>query len=401
MHNIDDLHRLAKQRLPRGLYAMLERGAEDEVTMELNRSDLARLTLRPRTLVDVSKRSQEVTLFGKVSRMPVMIGPTGFAGLGAYEGELKLARAAAAAGVPYVLGSVSMTSMERVMQHGGGRLWFQLFPWPDRKLNEEVIERVLAAGYEALIITTDTPVLGNLEFILRSGFKLPFRYGFRNILDVLACPGWLLRVLLPYLLAGQGRMPRFENYPPALRRSVTSPRSGMVPIMADSFSWEDLRSVRRKWPRTLIVKGIMDPRDAVLAADLGVDGIVVSNHGGRNLDASMSTIAALPAIAGAVGKRMTVLIDGGFRRGTDVIKALALGAHAVLLGRAALYGLSAAGEAGAARALAIFHEEIDRGLAFLGCNSISELSPDFLAFDADLDRSRQARHADGAGRRPV
>lgn len=187
MHNIDDLHRLAKRRLPRGLYAMLERGAEDEVTMQRNRSDLARLTLKPRTLVDVSKRSQEVTLFGKVSRSPIMIGPTGFAGLAAFEGELKLARAAAAAGVPYVLGSVSMTSMERVMQHGGGRLWFQLFPWADLAMNDEVIERALAAGYEALVITTDTPVIGNLEHILNSGFKLPFRYGFRNVLDVLAC----------------------------------------------------------------------------------------------------------------------------------------------------------------------------------------------------------------------
>ena len=389
MHNIDDLHRLAKKRLPRGLYAMLERGAEDEVTMARNRSDMAKLTLRPRTLVDVSRRSQDVTLFGKVSRSPVMIGPTGFAGLGAFEGELKLARAAAAAGVPYVLGSVSMTSMENVMQHGGGgRLWFQLFPWSDLSMNDEVIERALAAGYEALVITTDTPVIGNLEHILNSGFKLPFRYGFRNVLDVLARPAWLLEVLLPYLIAGKGGMPRFENYPRALRHAVTSSsRASIVPVMSDAFSWDALRSVRRKWPRTLIVKGIMDPRDASLAADLGVDGIVVSNHGGRNLDASMSTIAALPAIADAVGQRMTVLIDSGFRRGTDVIKALALGAHGVLLGRAALYGLSAAGEAGAARALAIFHEEIDRTMAFLGCNRIGELSREILDFDADFGRT--------------
>ena len=388
MHNIDDLHRLAKQRLPRGLYAMLERGAEDEVTMERNRSELEKLTLKPRTLVDVSRRSQAVTLFGKVSRSPVMIGPTGFAGLAAFEGELKLARAAAAAGVPYVLGSVSMTSMERVMQHGGGRLWFQLFPWADLAMNDEVIERALAAGYEALVITTDTPVIGNLEHILNSGFKLPFRYGLRNVLDVLARPAWLLEVLLPYLIAGKGGMPRFENYPQALRHAVTSSsRASIVPVMSDAFTWEALRSVRRKWPRTLIVKGIMDARDAVLAADLGVDGIVVSNHGGRNLDASMSTIAALPAIADAVGQRMTVLIDSGFRRGTGVIKALALGAHGVLLGRAALYGLSAAGEAGAARALAIFHEEIDRTMAFLGCNWISELNRDLLAFDAEFGRT--------------
>ena len=191
-------------------------------------------------------------------------------------------------------------------------------------------------------------------------------------------------------------MPRFENYPQAFRRSITAHPSDLVPVMADSFSWDDLRAVRRKWPGVLIVKGIMDPRDAVLAADLGVDGIVVSNHGGRNLDASMSTIAALPAIADAVGKRITVLIDGGFRRGTDVIKALALGAHAVLLGRAPLYGLSAAGEAGAARALAIFREEIDRGLALLGCNSIGELGPDFLRSNAEFDRGKPDRHAGGA-----
>ncbi len=389
MHNIDDLHKLAKQRLPRGLYAMLERGAEDEVTMQRNRADLARVTLRPRTLVDVSKRSLEATLLGKPSSLPVMIGPTGFAGLGAFEGELKLARAAAAAGVPYVLGSVSMVSMERVMQHGGGgRLWFQLFPWLDAAQNDEVMGRALAAGYEALVVTTDTPVLGNLEHIQRSGFKLPFRFGWRNTLDVLARPEWLLRVLLPYLRAGQGRMPRYENYPLALRGSITQVSTGgLVPVWADSFSWDDLRELRRKWPRKLIIKGIMDARDAVLAADAGVDGIVVSNHGGRNLDASMSTIAALPAIAAAVGDRMTVLIDGGFRRGTDVIKALALGAHGVLLGRATLYGLSADGEAGAARALAIFRDEIDRGLAFLGCTRIDELGPELLAFDADFGRT--------------
>lgn len=379
-HNIEDLRKLARRRLPRGLFALLERGAEDEVTLANNRSAFARIGLKPRTLVDVSQRSQEVTLFGKASKMPVMIGPTGFGGLCAHHGEIMLARAAAAAGVPFVMATVAMTAMERVMeQGGGGTLWFQLFPWPDRKLTHEVVERARAAGFEALVVTTDTPVLGNLEYVLRAGFKLPFRLTWRSAFDLLSHPGWLSRVLLPYLLEGQGRMPRHENYPLELRRRITAASPGMVPTMADSQTWEDLRTIRRLWPRTLIVKGIMDPRDAVLAADHGVDGIVVSNHGGRNLDGAMATIEALPAIVDAVGHRMTVLIDGGFRRGTDVLKALALGARAVLLGRAPLYGLTAGGEAGAAAALAIFREEIDRDMALLGCSSVRELGREFIA----------------------
>ena len=375
-YNIDDLREIARRRVPKGMFEFVDRGAEDEVALRNNRTAFERIRLQPRTLVDVSRRSQAITLFGNPQQMPIAIAPTGSAGLMWHDGEIALARAAAAAGIPFTLATGSMTAMEKIAVQAGGRLWFQLYMWPDRSLSHKLVERASAAGYEALVVTVDGAVPGNREYNLRNGFTIPFTFTRRNVTDVLMHPEWLLGVLARYVFTTG--MPRYENYPSEFKHRITAQPMGKGMLLNDSLNWDDLRVLRGMWPRTLIVKGILHPQDAVHAADCGADGVVVSNHGGRNLDSSMAPIEVLPEVVDAVGKRITVMVDSGFRRGSDVVKALALGAQAVLIGRPTLYGTAAGGEAGAARAIAIFREEIDRVLALLGCPGIAALNREYL-----------------------
>jgi isopentenyl diphosphate isomerase/L-lactate dehydrogenase-like FMN-dependent dehydrogenase len=278
-----------------------------------------------------------------------------------------------------------MTAMEKVAAEAGGRLWFQLYMWPDRSLSHKLVERAKAAGYEGLVVTVDGPVAGNREYNLRNGFTVPFTFTRRNVTDVLMHPRWFLGVLARYVLTTG--MPRYENYPSELKQRITAAPMGRSMLKSDSLNWEDLRALRKMWPGKLMVKGVLHPQDAVLAADCGADAVIVSNHGGRNLDSSMAPIDVLPEIADAVGDRITVIVDSGFRRGSDVVKALALGAKAVLIGRATLYGIAAGGHAGAARAIAIFREEIDRVLALVGCRSVAELGPQYLQMPEPASRS--------------
>ena len=380
-YNIADLRELARRRLPKGIFEFIDRGTEDEVALCNNRAAFDRIKLKPRTLVDVSGRSQEITLFGKRQKMPIAIAPTGSAGLMWYQGEIGLARAAAAAGIPFTLATGSMTAMEDVATQAGGRLWFQLYMWPDRSLSHQLVERARAAGYEALIVTVDGAAAGNREYNLRNGFTVPFSFTRRNVADVLMHPRWMLEVLARYVFTTG--VPRYENYPSELRNRITALPMGRATLRSDSLTWDDLRVLRKLWPHALMVKGILSAADAVLAADCGADGVIVSNHGGRNLDSSMAPIEVLPEVVAAVGKRVTVIVDSGFRRGSDVVKALALGASAVLIGRATLYGTAVAGEAGAARTIALFREEIDRVLALLGCPAIASLSRDYLVLAAN------------------
>ena len=379
-HNIADLREMARRKLPRPIWEYLERGTEDDITPRNNRATFEQIEFKPRVMVDVSKRDQSTVLFGQPLKMPIAVGPTGFASLCTYQGEVHLARAAAAAGVPYVMSCSSLTPMETVMAEAGGSLWFQVVPWADRKLFHALIERARVAGFQALLVTVDSPVHGNREYNRRNGFTIPFTLTWRCALDLLHIH-WLSRVVLANLIR-HGRLPRHDNYPPEIGWRMLAGRTaaGQKKTQNDAVSWDDLRALRKVWPHPLIVKGILHPKDAVLAADCGADGIVVSNHGGRNLDGAISPMKVLPEIADAVGNRLTVLTDSGFRRGSDVIKALALGAKAVLLGHAPLYGLAAAGAAGAARALEIFREEIHRDLALVGCNSVNELNPEFVSW---------------------
>ncbi len=376
-YDIADLRELARRRLPKGVFEFMDRGNGDEVALANNREAFERIKLVPHALVDTSSRSQEITLFGNRQKMPIVIAPTGSAGLNWFEGEIALARAAAAAGIPFTLATGSMTSMEKVAEQAGGTLWFQIYMWPDRSLSHGLVERAKAAGYQALVVTVDTPVPPGREYNLRNGMTVPFRFTRRNVTDVLMHPRWVATVLARYLLASG--MPRYENYPTEVKARITAAPMGRSMMVTDSLTWEDLKALRRIWPHRLIVKGILRPQDAVLAADCGADGVIISNHGGRAVDSTMAPIEVLPSVIEAAGKRLTVMVDSGFRRGADVVKALALGAAAVLIGRATLYGTAVAGEAGAARAIEIYRDEIDRILGLIGCPDVAQLDRDYLA----------------------
>lgn len=375
-YNIADLRALAKRALPKGLFQFVDRGTENEYALQRMRAGIDRLAIRPKVLVNVSQRTQETQFFGIPSAMPLAVAPTGAAGLLWYDGEIEIARAAARMGIPFTLSTASIVSMERVASEAGGRLWFQLYMWPERSMSYELIDRVKAAGYEALVVTVDTPVTPNREYNTHNGFTLPMRVNRRNAVDVACHPGWLVRVFLRYMLSSG--IPSLENYPESLKRRLSQAPS---PIKCDSLCWNDLKEIRKRWNGPLIVKGILRPEDAQQARDCGADGIVVSNHGGRNLDASISPFAALPAILEQVRGQMEVMIDGGMSRGSDVIKAIALGANGAFVGRAPLWGVAVDGEAGAYLALRILYEEIDRIQAFAGAPSLSDLDVGLLRLD--------------------
>jgi isopentenyl diphosphate isomerase/L-lactate dehydrogenase-like FMN-dependent dehydrogenase len=377
-YNIHDLREMARRKLPKGVFEFVDRGTEDEVALRNNRAALERIRLKPRVLADVSRRSQEITLFGRKLPMPVALGPTGTAGLLSYGGEVAVAKAAATAGIPCTVATNSMTSMEAIAEQAGGRLWFQLYMWSDRSLSHKIVERAKAVGFEALMVTVDGAVPSNREYNHRNGFEVPIHFNARNVTDVLSKPRWLAGVFLRQLLVSG--MPRFENYPREVMDGLMARTLKKSILKNDSLDWDDVRELRRRWPGVLMVKGILHPQDAVRAADCGADAVVVSNHGGRNLDSSIAPIDALPNVLDAAGKRLTVIVDSGMRRGTDVVKALALGAKAVFIGRASLYGVAAHGEVGALRAIHIFREEIDRTIAQLGVRSIEELDGGFLHF---------------------
>jgi (S)-mandelate dehydrogenase len=377
-YNIFDLREIALKRVPRGFFEFVDRGTEDEVALRNNREVFDRIRFRTRTFVDVSKRTQDTEIFGVKHKMPLVIAPTGVAGLLWHEGEIKLAKAARAAGIPFTLATGSITAMERVADEAGGDLWFQLYLWPDRSMSHELVNRARAAGYKTLVVTVDGVSSGNREYNLRNGFTLPFSLNARNMWDMATHPRWLMSVMGRYLMTTG--MPMYANYPAAAIAKMTKGPPGRASLRTDSISWADLDALRKIWPHKLIVKGILDPQDAISAVDHGADGIGVSNHGGRNLDGIVSPIEVLPEIVDAVGKRTTIFMDSGIRRGSDVVKALALGANAVMVGRSTLYGVAAGGEAGAARALAIYRDEIHRNMAILGCNTIADIGPQCLLF---------------------
>jgi (S)-mandelate dehydrogenase len=381
-YDVADLREMARRRLPKGIFEFMDRGNGDEVALANNRAAFERYKLSPRMLVDTSHRTQEITLFGRKQAMPIAIAPTGSAGLTWYQGEIALARAAREAGIPFALATGSMTALEKVAEEAGGTLWFQVYMWPDRSASHRLIERAKAAGYQALIVTVDTPVTPGREYNLRNGVTIPFRFTRRNVTDVLMHPRWVMNVLLRYLVTSG--MPRYENYPTEMKQRITALPMGRSMMVTDSLTWEDLRALRKLWPHPLMVKGILRADDALRAADCGADGVIVSNHGGRAVDSTMAPIALLPRVVDAVGKRLTVIVDSGFRRGADVVKGLALGAKAVLIGRATIYGTAVAGQAGAARAIEIYRDEIDRLMALIGCRSIAELDHDFLVLPPEF-----------------
>nr|WP_166176533.1 alpha-hydroxy acid oxidase [Altererythrobacter segetis] len=369
-YNIADLRERARRRLPLGIWEYAERGVEDECGMARNRAAFETITFRPRVLRGVDKIDPSTEIFDQKVPFPLAIAPTGAAGLMWHKGDLALARAAAGAGVPFIISSASTMDLERIAE-AGGRQWFQLYLWEDRSLSYAVIDRAWVHGCEALFVTLDLPVPPNREYIYRSGFGTPFKLNARNTLDVLTHPRWLAGVMGRYLL--EGGIPTQANLPDRLRAKVTKGAPPGALFKQDDLGWDGIKELRDRWPGKFVLKGVLHPEDARQALALGADGIVVSNHGARALDCSIAPIEALPEIVDAVGGRLTLFLDSGVRRGSDVVKAVALGADAVLAGRAPLYGLAAFGEPGVARAIALLRSETIRTMAMLGARNISEV----------------------------
>jgi len=371
--SIEDLRLLAKKRLPRAIFDFFDGGAEDEVTLRENRAAFERVRLLPRVLVDVAQVDTKAMLFGKQMNLPLAIGPTGGISAGRAGAELALARAAKAFGVPFTLATPAAFTIERVAEEAGGRLWFQLYVVRDRAFREKLIERARNSGYEALLVTVDLPVSGKRERDPRNGFVTPYKPNWRNSHDVLFKPAWLLEILR-YGLPG---MANFEGYRFSTPKG-TDIATAVGREMDASLDWEELKRLRELWPGKLLLKGVERSDDAEHAAALGCDGVVVSNHGGRQLDGAAPTLEALPGIVKAVGSRMTILLDGGVRRGVDIVKARALGAQAVLSGRATLFGVMAGGEPGARRALEILSSELERAMKLCGARSVAEIDAQLL-----------------------
>ena len=382
--NIDDLRKLARRRLTKALFEFCDRGSEDEIAMRDNRAALDNIKLIPRILNDVSGRDPSIKLFGKPQTLPLLIGPTGPAGFVWYRGEIALARAAAKFKIPFTLSSTGNTEMERIMKDGGGTQWYQLYVWRDMEASLLTVERARDAGFEALIVTVDSTVPYNREFDIRNGVTFPVRITSRNVFDTITHPRWMFGTLGRYVLA-EGHMPRYVNI--NIPKGLPSRDIREFLTKNDTLNWDFLRRIRDIWPRTLIVKGILHPGDAVMAADSGADGIIVSNHAGNTNDSAVAPIDALPGIVEAAGKRLTIIVDSGFRRGSDVLKGLALGADAIAIGRATLYGVGAAGESGATRALEILDSEIRRTMGVMGLSDIQSINRDHVILPGQLFKS--------------
>jgi len=372
---IEDLRAMAHRRLPRFALEYLEGGAEDEAALAHNVAAFAEWRFRHRSLVDVSHCDLSTGLFGRPMAMPVAIAPTGLNALFWPHADLHLAEAAAEMGVPFAQSTMSNEAMARVARVPGLRYWWQLYVFGRPQVRETLMRRALDAGCEALILTVDAQIYGNREWHARTQSDAK-TLTWSSKLDALRHPRWLASGLLRHGL------PRFENvidFVPRDRRRFFDSAHWIRSQMDRALSWDMAAGIRERWPRKLIIKGLLDVADVVRAAEIGADGVVLSNHGGRQLDWAAAPLEVLPPAREAVGDRIAILVDGGIRRGTDVIKAVALGADAVMCGRAALYGVAAAGRAGARRALEILRSELDRDLGLLGVPAIAGLNPALLA----------------------
>jgi (S)-mandelate dehydrogenase len=379
--NIEDLRVLAKKRLTKGLFEFCDRGSEDDVALRHNRDALERIKLPSRVLNNTSERHTRSTLFGKPVDMPVVIGPTGPAGFVWYRGETELAKAANKAGIPFTVASTSNTPMEQIVEEGGGSLWYHLYVWRDMEASLKAVPRAEAAGYEALVLTVDSTIPYNREFDVRNGTTMPVRLTPRNIADLATHPRWLFGTVGRYVLS-DGHLPHYVN----IDMPEGLPSTGVRDFLFknDTLDWDFLKRIRDMWPRTLIVKGVLHADDALKCAEMGVDGVVISNHGGIASDAALAPIDVLPSIVREVGDKMTVIVDSGFRRGSDILKGLALGADAVIVGRATLYGVSAAGEPGATRALEILQTELRRTMGVLGLSDLADITRDHVVMPHEL-----------------
>jgi isopentenyl diphosphate isomerase/L-lactate dehydrogenase-like FMN-dependent dehydrogenase len=359
LYNLHDVREASKRRLPRGIFEFIDRGAEDDDAIAHNREAFKRIKARPRALIDVSHRNCEASILGEKFSMPMAVAPTGAAGLVWYQGEMELAKAAAAAGIPFTIATRSMSSLEDIVSLGG-TLWYQLYVFTDRAQTWKLIDRVAASGAKALLVTADVPVQPNREFNRRNGYTFPFKATPRSVIDMLRHPRWLIEVIGQY------------------QRTTGIPQYEKMPEYAENLCFDDIREIRRRWPGKLLVKGILRADDARKAIDCGADGVVVSNHGGRCLDIAAAPVDVLPEIVDAVGHRAAVLVDSGVRRGSDIAKAVALGAQGVLSGRPGLFGLSLAGQAGAEHVFKMLRRELLTTMGQLGCPTLADLGPELF-----------------------
>jgi len=372
-YSIAAMRDLARTKLPRPVFDFADGGAEDERTLRRNEAAFADFALLPRPLNGAATRDLSIELFGQRLSMPVMIGPTGLAGLFWPDGERCAARAAQAAGTAYCLSHGSVCTLEELAATGAAPRWMQVFIYKDRGFTRELTERAAKADYDALVLTTDNQLLGNRERDIRNGFTIPPRFGLAVLAGMTTKAEWLWR------MRSELKRVTFGNYVrPGESIDLKSLAGRMASLLDPSMSWKDVDDLRKIWARPLLLKGVLHPDEARTAVEHGIDGIIVSNHGGRQLDGAASSLDALPGILAAVGGRIPVLIDGGIRRGADVVKALALGAKCCLIGRPQLFGLAIAGEAGVAQVLAIYAKEIDRAMGLCGAGKIADIDRSLL-----------------------
>jgi L-lactate dehydrogenase (cytochrome) len=370
---IADFRRIAQHRLPKFVFDYVDGAAGDEVTMRRNRAAFEQLRLHPRQQVDVSKRSMETTLLGRHLSMPMLLGPTGLQRLVHRHADLEVAKAAGQAKIPFVVSASTAFTVEEIADAGSGDLWLQVYPWRDRKAVEHVVTRAIAAGYSTLVVTVDVPLLGRRERDLRNGMSIPPRITPRNIYQGARHPRWVTHLL-------RGPEITFVNF-----KDLAPSSKGMAlmqwvndELTNPAADWSELAWLRRLWPGPLVVKGVLTVKDARAAVREGADAIVVSNHGGRQLDDTPATAEVLPRVVDAVGDRTEVLMDGGVRRGSDILKAVALGARAVLVGRPYWWGLAAGGAHGVSDVIEVFRNELDMAMALSGRPTIDSVDRDLL-----------------------
>lgn len=371
--NIEDLRRIARRKVPRALFQYVDHGSYDEITMRANADELKAIRLRQRVLVETANPSLATTLLGEPVAMPVAIAPTGLTGLLHGDGEMLAARAAESMGTRFCLSTMSICTIEDVRAATRGPFWFQLYVFRDRDFAKSLIERAREAGCTALFVTVDLPTRGQRHPDLKNGLSVPPRLTLRNAFDIATKPAWAMRVLM-------GKRKSFGNVEHFLkgRANVFMAGAWANDNFEPNLTWRDIEWIRSQWPGKLVLKGVTDVEDARMAVSSGVDGIVVSNHGGRQLDGAPATVVTLPRVADAVGDRIEVLFDGGVRSGQDVLKALALGARGCLIGRAYLYGLMAMGEAGVRTALDVIAKEMQVTMALTGLRDVTRISSEIL-----------------------
>ena len=385
---IEDLRDLARRRVPRAFFDYADSGSYSEGTLRANRTDLEKITLRQRVLVDVSARSQETTILGEKVSVPLILAPVGLTGMQHGDGEILAAQAAEEAGIPFTLSTMSICSIEDVAAGTKKPFWFQLYVIKDRGFSKEILERAHKAGCKTLVLTVDLQVLGQRHRDIKNGMTVPPELRIANIIDIAMKPAWALSVL-------KGKRKTFGNLAGHVKGmdNVNSLGAWIQGQFDPALSWRDVDWIKSIWPGKLVIKGILDVDDARTAVKLGADALVVSNHGGRQLDGAPSSISALPRIADAIGSDLEVMFDGGIRTGADIIRALALGAKSCMIGRAYAWGLGAGGKAGVHRAIEILQKELDVTMALTGKNSIAEIGPDVLVgYEADAEKA-QGRHA--------